>query len=121
MEKMGEWSVHELNQWIRGHNYMWCDFLMTWKYHSADSIEMTLKYFTTHINFLCQYLHHLNQHLPRVPSTSISSSKSWNHPKTPTKPPPMPCFGHSTKSSTQPTSYLGAMRGCKCSSERAAT
>ncbi len=53
-------SAHEINQIIRGKNYMYCDFLMTWNYKSLEEIKSILKYYCINVEFVCQYLQNLD-------------------------------------------------------------
>ena len=51
-----ETTVHKLNQCLRGHNYLWVDFIMTAKIPDIDSFGLVMKLFKLNLDFLVNYL-----------------------------------------------------------------
>jgi len=47
-----KYTVHQLNQLVRGHNYMYNDFLMTCKFHNPEGIAAAIEYFELNVIFL---------------------------------------------------------------------
>lgn len=44
-----ELSPHKFNQFIRGHNYFWVDFIMTIKIPDLEAMTQVMKYFKLNI------------------------------------------------------------------------
>ena len=49
-------TVHKLNQCLRGHNYLWVDFIMTAKLQDIDSFNLIMRFFKLNLDFLVSYL-----------------------------------------------------------------
>jgi hypothetical protein len=62
-----------MNQLLRGHNYLYVDFLMTWKYQTLEGITAAIEYFLINIKFLATFLHQINEHFQEV-RVDLSSS-----------------------------------------------
>ena len=55
-----QYSVHELNQVLRGHNYFYTDFLMTTKFQIKQGLKKAVEYFEMNVEHLLQYLKTIN-------------------------------------------------------------
>lgn len=60
------YSVHQLNQFIRGHNYLYIDFLMTVKYADLTSFNLVVEFFWLNIDFLVKYIDNISKNLNKV-------------------------------------------------------
>ncbi len=49
-------TAHRVNQFLRGHNFCYTDFLMTCAYQSSEAVKEVLDYFKLNIHFACEYL-----------------------------------------------------------------
>ena len=49
-------TVHKMNQSLRGHNYLWVDFIMTTKLTDVNSFKLIMKFFKMNLDFLVSYL-----------------------------------------------------------------
>ena len=72
-----KYSVHDFNQLMRGHNYFYVDFLMTWKFQSAETIMPALDFFFLNIKLLISFLHHLNSNFEEVTVLLYSSLRLY--------------------------------------------
>ena len=55
-----QYTVHELNQIVRGHNYFYTDFLMTTKYQIKEGLKQAVEYFEMNVEHLVKYLSTIN-------------------------------------------------------------
>jgi hypothetical protein len=51
-----DYSVHDINQQLRGHNYFYNDFLMTIKYQNEEGIASAVSYFDLNVLIISKYL-----------------------------------------------------------------
>ena len=49
-------TAHEINQQLRGHNYLYIDFLMTWKFASVEGVRYAIEYFLINIKLINSFL-----------------------------------------------------------------
>lgn len=57
---------HGINQLLRGHNYFYVDFLMTWKFATVEGVRCAIEYFLINIKFLTSFLRETSTHLEEV-------------------------------------------------------
>ena len=58
-----QYTVHELNQIVRGHNYFYTDFLMTTKYQIKEGLKQAIEYFEMNVQHLMLYLKTINDNI----------------------------------------------------------
>ena len=61
MESPRDATVHRVNQVVRGHNYLYVDFIMNSKLATVEALAIVMKYFKLNIDFLVQYLSHVQE------------------------------------------------------------
>lgn len=49
-------TAWEINQWFRGHNYLYVDFLMTETYNTLEQITAVMDYFLANVKLVINYL-----------------------------------------------------------------
>ena len=66
------YSVHEINQLLRGHIYLYTDFLMINKYQNVSDITLAIEYYYQNIQFLVEFLSNIAAHFQEVTIHSSS-------------------------------------------------
>ena len=59
-------TAREINQFIRGHNYFYTDFLMTKTYESNFTLKKIIDYFKYNMDYCIQYLDDVDPEFKQV-------------------------------------------------------